>query len=638
MVRSLLLSVTIMFGKSLPAMGLVDSNSLPARFLYANQLVEPEPPNPHPVGFMQHPPHLLKLLPNNSPAASLQLPPLPIWPMKQTRHIDQMVMSLEALKHFSTSPLAIVAADGNDGGKPPGGNNWNPDPEPQPELTPALAPVQKCLQQKRQLLRMLRIKRLWAIMTGQTTLTRILSDRIRVIEADLLDLKGSDPDTMHPGLIQRWLAEHDKELIVYSEITSCRYSGRQAGTRKKNQPSRIIKVSTTATTGQMFGAATISQRIRSTGGSGHGGDDPMTPSAEQNIGEPAVTCSKCNKVLNKQELSRIANEATASAFICNKCLSGTKGIKRARETGEETEPDSSEPARKKNKGSGRKRNHSKAVAAPPTKKRKQADTQIYDDPLEKMKKNIKYKLSEEELEKAQTLIGVFNKKNITAKYTFYKMLGFVDRRSFNGFFDNTIAFFEHVPETIKNTGMLTSMLKNKKKYIRDFAEHSQGELEYLATLDVLTSLSSMNNGKGVPEHKEVKELMGWPEWKDKTGEFNKELFRSFATMNNGRGVPKHEAVKAVLDWPEWKDRDGKFNMKLFRSFSSMYNTKGIPKHEEVKEVLSWQEWKEKDGEFNMELFRSFSSMYNTKGIIKHEEVKEVLGWPEWKDKDGEFNM
>ncbi|WP_257291789.1 hypothetical protein, partial [Endozoicomonas sp. ONNA1] len=351
-----------------------------------------------------------------------------------------------------------------------------------------------------------------------------------------------------------------------------------------------------------------------------------------------MTCSKCNKVLNKQELSRIANEATASAFICNKCLSGTKGIKRARETGEETEPDSSEPARKKNKGSGRKRNHSKAVAAPPTKKRKQADTQIYDDPLEKMKKNIKYKLSEEELEKAQTLIGVFNKKNITAKYTFYKMLGFVDRRSFNGFFDNTIAFFEHVPETIKNTGMLTSMLKNKKKYIRDFAEHSQGELEYLATLDVLTSLSSMNNGKGVPEHKEVKELMGWPEWKDKTGEFNKELFRSFATMNNGRGVPKHEAVKAVLDWPEWKDRDGKFNMKLFRSFSSMYNTKGIPKHEEVKEVLSWQEWKEKDGEFNMELFRSFSSMYNTKGIIKHEEVKEVLGWPEWKDKDGEFNM
>ncbi|WP_257275209.1 hypothetical protein, partial [Endozoicomonas sp. SESOKO4] len=46
LVRSLLLLVTIMFGKSLPAMGLVGSNPLPTHFLYAGKLAEPELPNP----------------------------------------------------------------------------------------------------------------------------------------------------------------------------------------------------------------------------------------------------------------------------------------------------------------------------------------------------------------------------------------------------------------------------------------------------------------------------------------------------------------------------------------------------------------------------------------------------------------
>uniref|UniRef100_UPI0021490589 hypothetical protein n=1 Tax=Endozoicomonas sp. ISHI1 TaxID=2825882 RepID=UPI0021490589 len=254
------------------------------------------------------------------------------------------------------------------------------------------------------------------------------------------------------------------------------------------------------------------------------------------------------------------------------------------------------------------------------------------------KANIKYELNQEELEKAQTLIEICKKKNITVKPTFYKLLGFVEKKSFNDFFDNAAAFFGHLSENFKNTGMLTSMLNNRKKYIRSFAERSQSELEYLASLDALTSLSSMNKSKGVPTHMEVNAVLGWPEWKNKDGEFNMELFRSFSSINNGHGVPEHEVVKEMLGWPEWRDKRGKFSMELFRAFSSMNHGRGIPKREEVKEMLDWPEWKDKNGGFSMELFRAFSSMNSSKGMLEHDELKKVLSWPEWKDTNGEFNI
>ncbi|WP_257281873.1 hypothetical protein [Endozoicomonas sp. ISHI1] len=586
--------------------------------------------------------HLLQLLPNNSPPASLQLPPLPVWPMKQTRRTELMVMSPEASEHPSTALFTTSAAGGDDGDKPPDKNNWNPDPEPEPDLSLVLAPVQKCLQQKRQLLRMLRIKRLWATATGQTTLARILSDRIMVIEADLLDLETSDPATMHPGLIQTWLAENGQELSVYREIAAGKYSGRQSATKKKNPSSRTTKASSTATTsqtGQMSGSAARKQGADSTNDSSREDEDPLEPSAEQDTGSSAVTCFKCNKALNTQELRRITNEATASVILCSKCLSDNQSKKRAKRIRKETKPDSSEPAQKKKKGPGRKRNNTEAAAtAPSAKKKKPADTQIPGDPLEKVKENIEYELSQEELEKVQTLMEVFKKKNITVKSTFYKLLGFLERSSFNSFFDNATAFFGHLSENFKNTGMLTSMLNNRKKHIRSFTERSLSELEYLARLDVLNSFSSMNNGKGVPTHKEVKAILGWPEWKARDGEFNTKLFRSFSSMNSSKGMLKHEQVKEVLGWPEWKDKDGEFSMELFRSFSSMNTCRGILKHQQVKEVLAWPEWKDKNDEFNMELLRSFSSMSHGKGMLKHEEVREVLGWSQWKDKSGEFNM
>ncbi|WP_422138728.1 hypothetical protein [Endozoicomonas sp. ALC020] len=563
------------------------------------------------------------------------------YPPERGNELLEFYVPPEVLENTSNALIAGGTAGGDDGNKRPDGNSGSPEPERQPVLTLIPDPVQTCLQQKKQLLVILQIKRLWAIMAGQTTLSRILSDRIMVIEADLLDLERSDPGTMQPGLVQTWLAENGQELRVYREMVSYKYSGRQTGNRKKNSSSRTTKASTTETTGQTgqtSGSAARNRRTGSTSANGRGGDDPQKPSAEQNTGNSLVACSKCGKALNPQELGRIANQTAASALLCNKCLSGIQGNKRVRRIREEAEPDSPEPAPKKKKGPGRKRKNSTAVAEPAAKKKKPPDTQISDDPLEKIKANIKYELSQEELQKVQTLVAVFKEKNITVKNTFYKLPGLVDRKSVNGFFDNAATFFGHLSENFKNTGMLTSMLGDKKKHIRSFAERSLSELKYLASLDVLTSFSSMNNRRGVPTHEQVKAILGWPEWKGRDGEFNTKLFRSFSSMNNGKGMLKHEQVKEVLGWPEWKDKDGEFNMELFRAFSSMNNGKGVLKKKEVKKVLGWPEWKDWDGEFSMELFRAFSSMNHCRGMPKHEEVKEMLSWPEWKDKDGGFNI
>ena len=37
-------------------------------------------------------------------------------------------------------------------------------------------------------------------------------------------------------------------------------------------------------------------------------------------------------------------------------------------------------------------------------------------------------------------------------------------------------------------------------------------------------------------------------------------------MNHGKGLPKQDEVKEVLGWQEWKDEDGQFSMVLFRAF------------------------------------------------------------------------
>ena len=56
-------------------------------------------------------------------------------------------------------------------------------------------------------------------------------------------------------------------------------------------------------------------------------------------------------------------------------------------------------------------------------------------------------------------------------------------------------------------------------------------------------------------------MLDWPVWKV-DGQFSRELFRAVSSMNNGKGLPDEAKVKAMLDWPVWKV-DGQFSMELF---------------------------------------------------------------------------
>lgn len=237
MARSLLLLITIIFGGALPAAGWIGSNPLPVLPMYNNKLAGPGEPPPLPVGVTLFIFGLEQLRQNNKPLQPLSLPTLPVGSMKQPRRTDPEPVNLEASQDASVALPVMGAAGGDDGDKPPARDDWKPDPEPQPVITLVLDPVQKCLQQKRQLLRILRMKQRWATLSGNTTLARILSDRIMVIEADLRDLEMSDPAMIHPGLVQTWLATDGRELNVYHELASGKDSGRQAQNGEGGQPS-----------------------------------------------------------------------------------------------------------------------------------------------------------------------------------------------------------------------------------------------------------------------------------------------------------------------------------------------------------------------------------------------------------------
>ena len=656
MARSLLLLMTMMFGGALPAAGLVGLNPPPAHALYGNKLAGLGGLGEShllPAGFTLFAFGLVPPLQNNRPLQPSPLPTPPAWSRKQTRPIDPESVTLEVSQSASVAlPVMPVmsAAAGGDGDKPPDRDYWKPDPEPQPGVTLVLDPVQKCLQQKRQLLRILRIRQLWATLSGDTTLARILSDRIMVIEADLLDLEISGPAMIHPGLVQEWLATDARELNFYHKIASGAYSGRQAGSRDGDQPSGTAGESAFSATSQ----ATVAGQVGEATGSGQsygstiddpgGGDGPQKPPAEQIAEVSVATCSKCKKVLDEQEKVRIANGDPASELLCNQCLNeGTKGEKRARRPQEKAGSDSVIPPEKKSRvrDRGKKRSiGSGSTQASPAKKRKSEDTLTIDDHLKKIEEKIPYPLSEEQVKKVQELLHVFKGKNIFVKETFYNLLRHVEKESFNGFIQNTTVFFWNLPEKVKNTGMLTSMLYNTKKHIRDFAARRQAELSYLANLDILSSLSSMNSRKGLPKREDVEAVMGWTVWYLE-GQFNMELFRAFSSMNSGKGLPKREGVEAVMGWTDSQGKkvwylDGRFNMELLRAFSSMNNGKGLPKREDVEAVMGWPVWY-LDGQFNMELFRAFSSMTHGKGLPKREDVEAVMGWTVWY-LDGQFNM
>ena len=399
-------------------------------------------------------------------------------------------------------------------------------------------------------------------------------------------------------------------------------------------------------------------------------DRPPTEKAQPESAVP-ISCQRCQNTLNEQEVSRILIGSTVESVLCDACLhplaqapqSAGKGkaarnrARPAKVEGRHMQPPQKTPrlpdkgpeagrplwdytiqtlaAREapSEKRTGKRKQASHPPSEPSAKRVRLKTTTDSAEALEILKQSLSFEMNEQENKAARQLFETLKRTNIRIKQTLYKLLVRVDRKELPIFCAKASVFFDSLTATIKDTGCLTSMLKNKK-HLQDFAKRKDSELKYLGGLDTLRAVSSMNNGKGLPDEGKVKAMLGWPVWKV-DGQFSMELFRALSSMTHGKGLPDEAKVKAMLDWAVWKV-DGQFSMELFRALSSMNSGKGLPDEAKVKAMLDWEAWKV-DGQFNMELFRALSSMAHGKGLPDEAKVKAMLDWPVWKV-DGQFSM
>ena len=242
--------------------------------------------------------------------------------------------------------------------------------------------------------------------------------------------------------------------------------------------------------------------------------------------------------------------------------------------------------------------------------------------------------SPEQQRAVESLFDQLKKRHITIKPTLYTLLTSADSDQLVALCQKVALFFSHVDNTrTKNSGCLSSMIRTKKQ-IGDFIGQDDASITTLAAFPYLPSITGMCSYRGVPDSKQMKNLLSWPVWQMQ-GRFCEQRFRSVCAMFRFKGLPKEQDVQAILAWPAWQ-LDGQFNIELFRSFSSMLSGKGVPEEQVVNAILAWPVW-QVDGEFQQDLFRSLSSMFSCKGLPQAQDVKALLSWPVWQ-LNGQFNI
>ena len=107
------------------------------------------------------------------------------------------------------------------------------------------------------------------------------------------------------------------------------------------------------------------------------------------------------------------------------------------------------------------------------------------------------------------------------------------------------------------------------------------------------------------------------------GQLNMKLFGSISSMCNGKGLPQMEEVEAMLKWERLRVK-GQLSMKLLGSISSMCNGKGLPQMQEVKDIVTLPHWGLDNGDFNYSQFQQLSSKFVCKGIPSVAQVKHFL--------------
>ena len=566
------------------------------------------------------------------------------------------------------APVTLVAGMGGAGGDgDDDGDDYSHiekfEREPQAEFV-VWAPdsfTQLWLKQKQRLLKILHQKMQWAQACGNRDLALILRDRIMFIEIDRDFLKQQTlcSNSSYQTQMYEWLLRDSQEIQHYDQAINggdwqpLGYSGRQAGSGGSGASGSGATSKPGGETGidtRQNGADChhTSHATSSYKGDKREDDDP--PPTKKARPEPVdpIACSRCRKTLNEQEVTRVLRGSTAESVICDDCLHSasqtlpqeTSGKRKA--TRKRVRSDQAAPEPKRSRKQAKKSKQSSNRQGRPAAKRVRLEnpelgaqsTPDTVEELEALQRHLAFEMNDKESEATKQLFEHVKSKNIKIKKSLYTLLAKVNRENLPTFCAKAAIFFGSLTASIKDTGCLTSMLGNRKKHIRDFIEREDSELAYLAGLDTLRALSSMNNRKGLPDQATVKAMLDWALWKV-DGQFSMALFRALSSMNHGKGLPNQAKVQAMLNWAVWTV-DGQFSMELFRALSSMSHGKGLPDEAKVKAMLDWAVWKV-DGQFSMELFRALSSMNSSRGLPDQAKVKAMLDWPVW-TVDGQFSM
>lgn len=225
--------------------------------------------------------------------------------------------------------------------------------------------------------------------------------------------------------------------------------------------------------------------------------------------------------------------------------------------------------------------------------------------------NAKLKFSESEsLNPAvNSLLIVFKEKKLDIKDSLYKFINSCpEENSVNLINKITVYFKSRNPKVIKNTTTLTSMLylgegnSTTVKKIKSLLETSDENIQQVAQSEYLKSISSMCNGKGLPEKAKVETFLklaclkeGWLGDDDavKDKPLDRALVTNISSMCSGKGLPEKAKVEAFLKLAGLKEgwqgnndavKDKPLN-RAWPDISSMRHGKGLPEKAKVDDCL-----------------------------------------------------
>ncbi|USE34812.1 hypothetical protein [Endozoicomonas sp. SCSIO W0465] len=226
----------------------------------------------------------------------------------------------------------------------------------------------------------------------------------------------------------------------------------------------------------------------------------------------------------------------------------------------------------------------------------------------------------------------------------------IEHQVCSGYFQKANVFFSAVGKTVNNTGSLTSMLHSKKSFTL-LTHMDDGDVAAIAASPFLKQISSMCNGKGLPEKAKVEAFLklgclkeGWQGIDEavKDQPLNRALVINISSMSSGRGLPEKANVEAFLKlgclkegWQGMDEavKDQPLDRALVTHISSMCHGKGLPENAKVEAFLKlgclkegWQGTDEdiKDKPLNRALIANISSMSAGRGLPEKAKVEAFL--------------